>query len=76
MTKRFGLFWLFPVDLLLRQRFDSIQKISSLQMPVLFIHGNRDPQIPARMSQTLFEAKIILSSVKATESIMRSVVMV
>ena len=54
MTKRFGIFWLVPVDLLLRQRFDSLKKISSLQMPVLFIHGTRDPQIPARMSETLF----------------------
>ena len=54
MTKRFGLFWLFPMDLLLRYEFDSIGKIRSLQMPVLFIHGTRDPQIPARMSQRLF----------------------
>ena len=54
MTKRFGLFWLFPMDLLLRYEFDSIGKIRSLQMPVLFIHGTRDPQIPASMSQHLF----------------------
>ncbi|MBC6423102.1 MAG: alpha/beta hydrolase [Hormoscilla sp. SP12CHS1] len=53
MTKRFGIFWLFPVDLLLRQKFDSIGKISGLKMPVLFIHGTRDPQIPARMSESL-----------------------
>lgn len=56
MTKRFGIFWLFPVDIILNQKFNSLQKISSLQMPVLFIHGTRDPQIPAQMSQTLFNA--------------------
>lgn len=58
MTKRFGLFWLFPVDVLLRQQFDSLQKIRSVQMPVLFIHGIRDPQIPYQMSQRLFAAAI------------------
>ncbi|MFB2923478.1 alpha/beta hydrolase [Aerosakkonema funiforme] len=56
MTKRFGLFWILPIDLLLRQRFDSLKKISFLKIPVLFIHGVRDPQIPAKMSQTLFAA--------------------
>ena len=56
MTKRFGLFWLFPVDLILKQRFDSLAKIKSLKMPVLLIHGTTDPQIPATMSQTLFAA--------------------
>lgn len=58
MTKWFGLFWLFPVDILLRQQFDSLQKIRSVQMPVLFIHGIRDPQIPYQMSQRLFAAAI------------------
>lgn len=56
MTKRFGIFYLFPVDLMLRQEFDSLSKISSLKMPVLFIHGVRDPQIPAKMSQRLYDA--------------------
>lgn len=54
MTKRFGIFWLIPVDLLLRQRFDSLEKIRTLKMPVLFIHGTRDPQIPFQMSEVLF----------------------
>ena len=54
MSKRFGIFWLFPVDLLLRQKFNSIGKVRQLQMPILFIHGMRDPQIPYTMSQTLF----------------------
>ena len=56
MTKRFGLFWLFPIDLILKQCFDSKSKIKFLKMPVLLIHGTDDPQIPATMSQTLFAA--------------------
>ena len=56
MTKRFGIFWLLPVDILLREKFNSLQKIRFLKIPVLFIHGTRDPQIPARMSQSLFTA--------------------
>jgi uncharacterized protein len=56
MTKRFGLYWLLPIDLLLHQKFDSLQKIGSLQIPVLLIHGMADPQIPASMSQRLYAA--------------------
>ena len=56
MTKRFGLYWLLPIDFLLHQKFDSLQKIRSLQIPVLFIHGTADPQIPASMSQKLYAA--------------------
>lgn len=46
----------FPVHQLLTQRFDSIRKVKTLQMPVLFIHGTADPYIPATMSQTLYAA--------------------
>lgn len=56
MTKRFGLFWLFPVDLLLNQRFESLKKISSLKLPVLFIQGTEDLQIPVQMAKDLFTA--------------------
>lgn len=45
----------FPIDLILTQRFDSIQKISQLQMPILFIHGQADEQIPADMSIALYD---------------------
>lgn len=46
----------FPVDLILRQRFDSIAKVSALQIPVLFIHGTADWQVPAQMSEQLYAA--------------------
>ncbi len=47
---------IFPVDLLLTQRFDSIAKVKSLKPPVLFTHGTLDKQVPFQMSQTLFAA--------------------
>lgn len=56
MTKRFGLFWILPVDLILRQHFDSLQKIKSLRIPLLIIHGTADPQIPVAMGQALYQA--------------------
>lgn len=46
----------FPVDLLLTQKFDSISKIKSLSMPMLFIHGTADRTVPALMSQILYDA--------------------
>jgi len=46
----------FPINLLIHQRFDSIAKVRSLSMPVLYIHGTADDLIPAAMSQQLFEA--------------------
>lgn len=49
-------FLIFPVDLLLHQRFDSLSKVRSLTPPVLFVHGTLDRVVPAAMSQTLFEA--------------------
>lgn len=50
--------WL-PVNLLLTQRFDSLSKIQSLQIPLLLIHGDDDLVIPAQMSQVLFEAATV-----------------
>lgn len=49
-------FLIFPVDLLLNQRFDSLSKVRSLQIPLLFIHGSGDRLVPAQMSEMLFEA--------------------
>ncbi len=49
-------FLIFPVDLILHQKFNSLSKVQSLKMPVLFIHGTADSIVPAHMSQTLFDA--------------------
>ncbi len=42
---------IFPIDLLIHQRFDSIAKVRSLAVPVLYIHGTADDLIPSVMSQ-------------------------
>ncbi|MDJ0618837.1 MAG: alpha/beta fold hydrolase [Calothrix sp. MO_192.B10] len=47
-------FGIFPVQLILTQRFESIKKVARLQLPVLFIHGTADATIPSFMSQQLY----------------------
>ncbi|WP_460208164.1 alpha/beta hydrolase [Scytonema sp. NUACC21] len=49
-------FWMFPVNLILTQRFDSFVKVPNLKIPVLFIHGTDDLVVPAFMSENLYEA--------------------
>ncbi|GAB4131428.1 MAG: alpha/beta hydrolase [Cyanobacteria bacterium J069] len=47
---------LLPVDFLLHQKFDSLAKVRSLQMPLLIIHGTGDRVVPSRMGQALHDA--------------------
>lgn len=47
---------LFPIDLLLTQRFNSITKVKKLQVPVLFIHGTADNIVPSYMSHKLYNS--------------------
>ncbi|GIW72142.1 MAG: alpha/beta hydrolase [Planctomycetota bacterium] len=42
-----------PLGWLVRDRFDSAAKTAELQLPVLLVHGTRDPVIPAAMSERL-----------------------
>lgn len=51
-----GIYALFPKNLLLRHKFDSISKVKSLQMPILLIHGTHDLIVPTIMSQVLYDA--------------------
>jgi len=46
---------LLPIRLL-NQRFDSIQKVSKLELPVLYIHGTADEVVPYSMGEQLFRA--------------------
>ncbi|MGF1570788.1 MAG: alpha/beta hydrolase [Nodosilinea sp.] len=46
----------FPVQQLLTQRFDSINKVKDLKVPVLYIHGLADASVPAVMSEQLYAA--------------------
>jgi len=45
-----------PTDLILTEHFDSLSKIRSLEMPVLFLHGKQDSVVPFVMSQHLYDA--------------------
>ncbi|WP_293251902.1 MULTISPECIES: alpha/beta hydrolase [unclassified Microcoleus] len=56
MVERQSLMRLFPVRLLLTQKFDSLNKVKLLKIPVLFAHGTADPLIPAPMSEKLYAA--------------------
>ena len=56
MVHRSTVFGFLPIQQLLTQRFDSIRKVSQLQMPSLFIHGIDDVQVPADMSEALYAA--------------------
>ena len=47
--------WL-PAQLLLSQKFDSIDKISRVRMPVLIVHGAGDRYVPSHFSQMLYDA--------------------
>jgi uncharacterized protein len=46
----------FPIDLLLTERFNSLAKMRSLQIPVLILHGETDPVVPSYMGQLLYDA--------------------
>lgn len=56
MVERYSLMRLFPVRLLLTQKFDSLAKVKLLRIPVLFAHGTADPLIPSGMSKKLYAA--------------------
>jgi len=45
-----------PVRWLLSQKFDSLDKIAHIGMPLLIVHGLDDRYVPARFSQQLFDA--------------------
>jgi alpha-beta hydrolase superfamily lysophospholipase len=47
--------WL-PLQLLLSQKFDSVDKIAQVHMPVLIVHGTDDRYVPSRFSRKLFDA--------------------
>jgi pimeloyl-ACP methyl ester carboxylesterase len=56
MARRDILFRAVPVGLILTHRFNSINKIARLKLPVLFLHGSQDTLVPFSMSQRLYEA--------------------
>ena len=55
MAKQFAWGWL-PVELILTQRFASLEKITDVAAPTLFVHGKEDRLVPFWMSEQLFAA--------------------
>jgi hypothetical protein len=49
-------FAVVPVGPFLNQRFDSIDKVGRLRLPVLYIHGKADEVVPFEMGKALYEA--------------------
>jgi len=47
--------WL-PVDWLLHERFDTLSKIDRLDLPLVFVHGTADDEVPSAMTEELFRA--------------------
>jgi len=49
-------FGFLPLDALLTQRFEVLEKIARVQMPVLIVQGSEDSIVPVEMAQELFAA--------------------
>lgn len=47
--------WL-PTRMFMSMRYDSIDKVRGVDIPVLFVHGTGDRYVPARFSQALYDA--------------------
>ncbi len=56
MSVRNMIFRALPLGLLISQRFNSIDRVGELKIPVMFIHGADDKLIPAEMSRRLYAA--------------------
>jgi len=55
MARRIPKYRIFPLELIVHERFDSIEKVSRLQPPVLYIHGTEDKLVPSEMSSELYK---------------------
>lgn len=50
------IYFYVTVARLLKDRFESIKKIASINMPLLIVHGDRDRTVPIEFGQKLFDA--------------------
>jgi pimeloyl-ACP methyl ester carboxylesterase len=55
MARQIPKYRIFPIEIIVHQRFDSIKKVSRLQVPVLYIHGTDDKLVPYEMSRELYK---------------------
>jgi uncharacterized protein len=49
-----GRYFIFPIDALIKDRFDSIGKIGKVKVPLLIMHGTDDTTVPIKFSKELF----------------------
>ena len=49
-------FWFLPVDVLVRDRFDSLSRIGRVRAPLLVLQGGRDNIVPPALGRELFAA--------------------
>lgn len=50
-----GYYPFLPVDLMLKDRFDSLSKVADIEEAVLILHGTRDKVVPYALGQKLFD---------------------
>lgn len=49
-------YFFLPVDFLMKDRFDNIDKISGIKTSLLIVHGDEDAVVPIDLAEKLFEA--------------------
>ncbi len=54
MAREIPKYRIFPLDIIVHQRFESIKKVGRLQVPVLYLHGTNDRLVPPDMSRELY----------------------
>lgn len=54
MANRSSVFKFFPIQWILTQRFDSMNKMRHLKIPAILIHGDADTLVPLSMSEALY----------------------
>ncbi len=52
----FPAFWIFPDSCFAETKIDNPSTMKSIHVPVLFVHGKRDEQVPYQSSETNFAA--------------------
>lgn len=51
-----SVYWMFPVRWLMQDTFDSAARLGASSSPLLILHGDRDPVVPLRFGEKLFQA--------------------
>ena len=49
-------FFYLPTKFLLKDRYNSIEKINEIVVPILFVHGDLDSVVPWKFGKRLFDA--------------------